>query len=96
MALYSRKQFPMKAAFSYFYFLIFFLATPALAEFFETPMLDAKWEVKTSKTECDLVHPISHYGDSGFRVEGNHPLEFYLKPRRYQLPIIEASLSDRA
>ena len=77
-------------------FLWFFWATPAVAEFFETPMLKANWEAKTSKTECELIHPISNYGTSGFRVEGNHPLEFYLKPRRFHSPIVEASLSDRA
>jgi len=59
-------------------------------------MLQAKWAAKTSKTECSLIHTVSNYGVSGFRVEGNHPLEFYLKPQRFHAPIVEARLSDRA
>lgn len=86
----------MKSVFCYFVVLWLLSIQVVLAEFIETPMTQSHWKVKNGKTECALTHEIPNYGTAGFLLEGSHPLVFYLKPRQSHLPIVKASLSDRA
>lgn len=86
----------MKTVIPYLIFLCLVQLQAVAAEFIQTPMTQSQWEVKISKTECELTHDIPNYGAAGFALEGGHPLEFYLTPKLSHFSVIKASLTDRS
>jgi outer membrane protein OmpA-like peptidoglycan-associated protein len=59
--------------------LITFFATPVLAEQFQAPVTDTKWQVIESPLECSLMQTIPGYGEAGFYRRNAGPLTLLFK-----------------
>lgn len=64
------------------------------AEYYDVPMMDAKWEVETGKSECRLKQAIPNYGVAVFSHRSGSPLIFSLQERRVKADIIKANLVE--
>ena len=60
------------------FWLLFFAAVNAWGDFYQAPLLDAKWQVKTAKLACQLTHHIPNSGRAVFIHEAGEPLRFQL------------------
>ncbi|GAB4298525.1 MAG: OmpA family protein [Methylophaga sp.] len=60
------------------YFLSAYLfATPLLAEQFQAPVTDTRWQVVESPLECSLTQDIPGFGDAGFYRRNGAPLQLF-------------------
>lgn len=62
------------------------------SEYVTAPMQYADWQSQQSKTLCQLLHPIDHFGSAGFLHYSGEPLQFYLQETQFQSTISHASL----
>jgi len=65
----------------------------ARAETFSGAIAQAEWQVDASVFECNLLHPISHFGAAVFSYRAGEEQRFYLRQNNRHLPPGEAQLS---
>lgn len=53
----------------------FLLSTPLLAEEFQAPVTDTRWQVVESPLECALMQTIPGFGEAGFYRRNSGPLQ---------------------
>lgn len=64
------------------------------AEYYDVPMMDAKWVVESGKSECRLKQVIPNYGVAVFSHRSGSSLTFSLQERRVKADIIKANLVE--
>lgn len=62
------------------------------SEYVTAAIQHAAWQSQQSKTLCQLLHPIDHFGSAGFLHYSGEPLQFYLQETQFQSIISRASL----
>jgi len=74
-----------------FSLFLMLIAASAGAQFYQPPLLDARWHLHTAALECRLIQEIPHLGRVGLVQEAGQPLRFvlHLTPR---VEIADASL----
>ncbi len=82
----------MKFLGSAFILFIIFIGN-SYGDYFEVPLLKANWDVQTSKTNCELIQQIPHYGSAVFMHRSGEALQFSIQEQRFKPPVIKASLS---
>ena len=66
----------------------------AYAEFYEVPMMDAKWDVESGQSECLLKQTVPNYGVAVFSHRSGAALKFSLQERRVKADIIKANVIE--
>lgn len=75
--------------------LVLIMSAPqCYAEYYDVPMMDAKWEFAEAKSECRLKQNIPRYGMAMFSHRSGSALTFSLQERRGKAEIIKANLSE--
>lgn len=80
-------------------FLTFFLlqlSFSASATSYGAPVTESKWDVSSTRVECQLSHEIPGYGVASFLQQAGKPISFSLQPRRASFAIAKASLKSLA
>ncbi len=75
--------------------LLFLSISSSYGEYFEVPLLKANWDVKTSKTNCELKQKIPFFGSAKFSHRSGESLQFSIQEQRFKPPVIKASLSAK-
>lgn len=65
----------------------------ARSETFSGPIAEAEWHVDATVFECNLLHPIPHFGTAVFSHRSGEEQRFYLRQNNQHLPPGEAQLS---
>ncbi|MEN8259398.1 MAG: OmpA family protein [Pseudomonadota bacterium] len=73
-------------------FSILFHIAPVHAEYYVTPILESRWSLDKSDTQCRLTHRIPAYGSADFLIRSGKPLHFFLREERGHTTILRASL----
>lgn len=74
-------------------FLLFIASPVSLADYFETPLQQAKWTLNGSKTYCHLKHDIPYFGSADFVQQSGEVLRFSVEEHRSRPQIVKANLS---
>ncbi len=69
-------------------------AAKAYADYYEVPMMEAKWDVESGQSECRLKQTIPNYGAAVFSHRSGSALTFSLQERRVKADIIKANVSE--
>lgn len=74
--------------------LLIVSAAKAHAEYYEVPMMEAKWDVDSGQSECRLTQTVPNYGVAVFSHRSGGALIFSLQERRAKADIIQANVSE--
>ena len=74
--------------------LLIMSAPKGYAEYYEVPMMEAKWDVESGQSECRLKQTIPNYGTAVFNHRSFSALTFSLQERRVKADIIKANVSE--
>lgn len=66
------------------------------ADYYATPMLQAGWQVNSSKTRCQMIQDIPYYGSAEFILRAGEKLQFSIQEKRNKANIVKANLATFA
>lgn len=83
----------MKISTRFFFGLLVLIGVNVNADYYDVPMLDARWETSNDKDVCYLKQKIPNYGSAEFIHRSGSSLRFSIQELRVRPYIIKADLA---